>query len=215
MIPSETEIAWAAGIFEGEGCFSVSRRHTRVYLKLAIRMTDEDVIAKWAKLFDLSYRPSSRAKAHWKDIYTVEAVGSNALHVAAILEPHLGLRRTARLAEIREMNLRTKPRSRDCTCCGKRFNPTMLKAQRFCSTKCGDQAKYLRRKWGTESQLEARARGFGALTGHESSSPQPCPQCGETFLPNIVRRQRFCSAKCRDRHAYDKSRALAVTSDPA
>lgn len=39
----EAEGAWAAGIFEGEGCVSVS--HSAIVIKLS--MCDEDVVYKW------------------------------------------------------------------------------------------------------------------------------------------------------------------------
>src|ERR1035437_2336605 len=40
------ELAWAAGLFEGEGCFSVLKRGTNP--QAALSMVDEDIVKKFA-----------------------------------------------------------------------------------------------------------------------------------------------------------------------
>lgn len=40
------ELAWAAGLFEGEGCFYISRRPS--YPSAALEMTDEDAVKRFA-----------------------------------------------------------------------------------------------------------------------------------------------------------------------
>ena len=44
---SPVELAWLAGIIEGEGTFVTSRRQAKDYPKIAVSMTDEDVIRKF------------------------------------------------------------------------------------------------------------------------------------------------------------------------
>ncbi len=48
--PSPTDIAWAAGLFEGEGCL---HRHKRGYGALFLAMTDEDIVRRFAAIFGL------------------------------------------------------------------------------------------------------------------------------------------------------------------
>jgi hypothetical protein len=49
----EKDIAWAAGLFEGEGCFYLGRtmsnggRYENLYAKATVTSTDEDVIRKF------------------------------------------------------------------------------------------------------------------------------------------------------------------------
>jgi hypothetical protein len=47
--PSDNDIAWAAGIFEGEGCLNIPTRNP-YGVRLMVKMTDEDVIARWADI---------------------------------------------------------------------------------------------------------------------------------------------------------------------
>lgn len=51
---SEIDYAWAAGILEGEGCFSIYRRKDRantLNTSILCEMADEDVITKLFKVF--------------------------------------------------------------------------------------------------------------------------------------------------------------------
>lgn len=49
---TEVEIAWAAGIFEGEGCFTtMSNQRGKKYIGLQVNMTDEDVVLKLYNVF--------------------------------------------------------------------------------------------------------------------------------------------------------------------
>lgn len=43
---TETELAWVAGLIEGEGTFFCTKRRERRYPVIAVGMTDEDVIQK-------------------------------------------------------------------------------------------------------------------------------------------------------------------------
>ena len=50
---SEIDIAWAAGIFEGEGSLSKKRHRTCDSYTFKISMTDKDVLDKLADIFSL------------------------------------------------------------------------------------------------------------------------------------------------------------------
>jgi hypothetical protein len=42
-----TDLAWAAGLFEGEGCFYEVRSGRSVHLALTIEMTDREIIQRF------------------------------------------------------------------------------------------------------------------------------------------------------------------------
>jgi len=102
--PIREELAWAGGLFEGEGTFYVKPRPYGRYAALRIHMSDEDVIRRFADIFGLKvlgpYRkdpatsnfknPPLEFKPWWTaesaKFETVQAIG-------AMLWPWLGKRR--------------------------------------------------------------------------------------------------------------------------
>jgi hypothetical protein len=59
-------------------------------------MTDEDVVAKVATLFNVGYRPSDvqRSQEHsWKQAYVTKITGQNAVRWMKLLYPLMGQRR--------------------------------------------------------------------------------------------------------------------------
>ena len=54
MNTKETDLAWATGLFEGEGCIFVGERKCRGYTyqecNLQLQMTDEDTVNRFAKI---------------------------------------------------------------------------------------------------------------------------------------------------------------------
>ena len=46
----ELKVAWAAGLFEGEGCITHNISHGRSYRKLTMNMTDKDVMQKFVDI---------------------------------------------------------------------------------------------------------------------------------------------------------------------
>lgn len=97
-----TEIAWLAGLFEGEASFLLDPRSKHRYTVstspsnpyISIQMTDEDVIAKVAKLLNKTYTVLKRKTARTKSVYKVY-VGDRAtlLYLLPLLFPYLGKRR--------------------------------------------------------------------------------------------------------------------------
>ena len=65
---SETQIAWLAGLFEGEAYFSLDKRSKKRYINstsapapfIKIAMVDEDIINRVAKLLNKTYFSPSR-----------------------------------------------------------------------------------------------------------------------------------------------------------
>lgn len=100
----EAEIAWAAGVFEGEGCFSLMQQRGRssVSLLAVLGMTDRDVVARFHEIVGVGNvtirdRPDPRHKRQW--IWQAAAI-DDVRHVIRLFSPWLGERRSARAAEV-------------------------------------------------------------------------------------------------------------------
>ena len=102
------DLAWAAGLFEGEGCITlqVDKRNTNTYKKMALflAMIDEDVVRKFHGIVQvgnvsLAHTPSMKKngqKPQWRWC----AYGGEAEELLWELLPHLGSRRKARSLEV-------------------------------------------------------------------------------------------------------------------
>jgi hypothetical protein len=92
-----TDIAWLAGLIEGEGCFSRSKRGVP---EIEIAMTDEDVIRRAAILMNSSVQkkhPPSWRTRNWSPQWRTRAYGNNAIEIMKLVRPHMGRRRTTKI----------------------------------------------------------------------------------------------------------------------
>ena len=121
---TEEEIAWAAGLFEGEGCFSYSQRRARASMSL----TDLDVLERFQRVVgcgaigiaNKGWRP------HHKQAWQWWGNGDDFVKVLALLEPWLCERRRATGQRVlaRRMELHAKFQAgRQCERCGITFVP--------------------------------------------------------------------------------------------
>jgi hypothetical protein len=102
-VASREEIAWAAGLFEGEGCISHIERGEGFDLQIAVVMTDEDVVRRFDQVVDRGrvygpYLPPShgpRRKQFWRWV----ALGDSAHDVLDMLLPWLMERRRGQAAD--------------------------------------------------------------------------------------------------------------------
>jgi hypothetical protein len=108
---TEAGIAWAAGLFEGEGCINygvgrVASGRPRTRRRLNLEMKDEDVVRRFADIVDagtvrVSRRRNRVNREHHHTIYIWEcgrwADTERILH--AFL-PYLGARRAAKAREL-------------------------------------------------------------------------------------------------------------------
>ncbi len=98
--PTNEEIAWAAGIFEGEGCFSTTGKpgiHGRRHLRATLMMKDEDIVRRFAAVVGVGKVYDRKCRS-----LTVWHCGKRAefRHLAEMFRPWLGERRIARLDEL-------------------------------------------------------------------------------------------------------------------
>lgn len=106
-------VAWAAGILEGEGCFSIFHRKNAKWdhksVAIHCEMTDQDTILKLSKVFNVgtvNERPNlkkrvdgSQRKTTW--IWSVQNHKDIQLVLYSILE-FLGERRTTKALDLLE-----------------------------------------------------------------------------------------------------------------
>ena len=90
------DVIWLAGLLEGEGTFDAQRGK---YPRIRLGMSDRDVVGRAASLMDtgirLQYRPAP-ASPMWH----AEVQGPRAAAIMRELLPHMGARRSQRIAEV-------------------------------------------------------------------------------------------------------------------
>jgi hypothetical protein len=103
---SEVDIAWMAGLLEGEGSFGLDNRSKKRYenstsppgVYIKISMTDEDVIEKMAKLVNKASFSPARVTKKNKKVYNLHIGDRETLLVLLPrLFPYLGKRRQAQV----------------------------------------------------------------------------------------------------------------------
>lgn len=95
MALTETELAWLAGLLEGEGCFSYHCSPT-----IQIGMTDRDVVECVAHLFDKEVTGPYKYKGNKKPVYYAKLFGGPAADMMRLVRPYMGERRAGKIDEI-------------------------------------------------------------------------------------------------------------------
>lgn len=147
-------IAWAAGLFEGEG--SITRRQTgrRVYLEMCIEMRDRDVVERFVAVVQqngalpTNGQPAqictrTRNNPLHSDMVSWHTTGHTAERVFLLLRPYLGERRRAKGDSILEEARRVRAvllRPRICEECGEQFEVNDYgHHKRFCTSLCNSR----------------------------------------------------------------------------
>lgn len=100
---SEVQIAWLAGLFEGEAYFNLDKRPQKRYKNstsppapfIKIAMVDEDIIARVANLLNKKYYTPSRLTTTNKKVYVCHIGDRQTLiYLLPKLLPYMGKRRT-------------------------------------------------------------------------------------------------------------------------
>ncbi len=90
---AEKTLYWLAGLLEGEGSFVPPPPSAPNQPAIQVAMTDEDVIARVAELFDVQYYRWQRKNTTYKASYQTQLRGSRAVTYMRQLYPLMGERR--------------------------------------------------------------------------------------------------------------------------
>ena len=99
MPVSTKDIAWVAGILEGEGCFTL--RSGRGTPLIQLMMTDMDIVIRVAQLLEANRVTECKTPTKsGKPIYRVNIFGRNAVAWCMTLYVLMGERRQSRIREL-------------------------------------------------------------------------------------------------------------------
>lgn len=88
-----SELAWLAGLLEGEGCFGYYS-----YPTVKLEMTDRDVVERAHPWFAGSVCEYRRGDD--QPTFTVRVTGERAIRLMLQVRPHMGARRSAKIDTI-------------------------------------------------------------------------------------------------------------------
>lgn len=93
------QIAWLAGLLEGEGSFLAAPPSDLGRARVALSMCDEDVVARVARLWGVSYCRTNHHERSpkWKPAFRVTLRGAKAIEVMLAVRPHMGTRRQSQI----------------------------------------------------------------------------------------------------------------------
>lgn len=96
------DIAWAAGLFEGEGCMSTGpRKPGGRGVQVRLGMTDRDVVERFARVMDVGNIHRREDARGWKPVHTwVLYEAAEVIRVIEMLMPYFGERRGAKALEV-------------------------------------------------------------------------------------------------------------------
>lgn len=101
------QIAWLAGILEGEGSFSCqcpnkrTRPHARL-LRVQIQMTDRDIIERACELMEATSIYERPRPAPRQTVFILMITGHKAERIMRLILPHMGIRRRNKILECLE-----------------------------------------------------------------------------------------------------------------
>lgn len=92
---TETQLAWLAGLLEGEACFLYQRTP---WIKLG--MTDCDIVERAAFLMGTHCHKMKTIRPNRKQEYRACLCGDGAIEIMRAILPHMGSRRSAKIKEV-------------------------------------------------------------------------------------------------------------------
>jgi len=129
------EFAWAAGLFEGEGCLHVNRRPSGKYqVQMVLAMTDRDIVERFAEIMGCGSVQQTPPRAEGqKPLYrwsTYTAADIDAL--ISLLLPWFGERRRTKALEVQAASRSMIPHNSEKTHCprGHRLEGDNLKLEK-------------------------------------------------------------------------------------
>lgn len=126
---TDAEIAWAAGLFEGEGSWGVYRRPRhdrgteRTIIQATLGMTDRDVVERFARIVGMGSVQAPRRngnRSNRKLIHTWAVADARSVQrLIEMFRPWLGARRLERAEAVIRASVGIKPHNKDRTHCPK------------------------------------------------------------------------------------------------
>ncbi len=104
----DTDLAWLAGLLEGEGCFYLGWRKTRKgearpVATIVLTMTDKDVVQRAADLMETTIFGGKTRGNQIKAPWTCSVTRNNETNrISRLLRPYMGERRQAKIDQILE-----------------------------------------------------------------------------------------------------------------
>jgi hypothetical protein len=145
-MPTDVEIAWTAGLLDGEAWFG----HAGNSARISLAMVDLDLVTRYAQIWDLAPPrpvPPPKHRSNRQMQWGSYAYGRRALEIMQAVLPYLGERRTAKVREIERL-MGQKYDPRPCVECGTLFVPHQRATlgQRYCAASCQGRAKKRRQR---------------------------------------------------------------------
>jgi len=101
---TDVEIAWLAGLLEGEGYFQAGIPSRPKRVMIVVKMCDEDVVSKVASIFETKVREGKAENDRCNVPYTTQCSHNKAADVMRAIRPFMGARRKAKIDECLELN---------------------------------------------------------------------------------------------------------------
>jgi hypothetical protein len=99
--PTDAEIAWAAGLFEGEGSCSIQWVKGRAYASMSMMLTDDDVLYRFRDLIGGRVSMAMERGGNTKPIWSWRLYGRNKIEpIAKLFWPWLGDRRREQVTNV-------------------------------------------------------------------------------------------------------------------
>jgi hypothetical protein len=97
----ETDVAWLAGLLEGEGAFSLGPPSKPTQSRIQLSTTDEDIAARVATMFGVRYHQithrTNTGVRSTKPMFVLQVRGSTAVIWMRRVLPYMGARRTQQI----------------------------------------------------------------------------------------------------------------------
>src|SRR6185436_2793127 len=96
----DTDIAWSAGLLEGEGCFMIQNGNCPV---VTCEMIDLDVLEKLKNIYGGSILYCGKRQEHHKESWRWVVRWANAIKVIELIKPFMHSRRSSKINEVLAM----------------------------------------------------------------------------------------------------------------
>ncbi len=97
FVMEPADLAWLAGLLEGEGCFLRPSPSKPNQPAVVLQMVDEDVVARAARLMGVGYHHFDPANPRHKRTYVARLKAGPAVALMRSLRPLLGIRRRGQI----------------------------------------------------------------------------------------------------------------------